>query len=274
MQKQSTAVYFLSDAHLGSGPDSDARSATLVARLQQMRTGTAHLYLMGDLFDFWFEYRHAIPKGHFRVLRALAELVDSGVTVDYLGGNHDFWCGSYLEREVGLRVHQTPQRVEHQGRRIFLAHGDGLGPGDLGYRLLKSVLRNRLAIGLYRLLHPDFGIPFAYRVSGISRQHTAGRETILRRLAAHVATPRYAAGDDAVVIGHIHDPLHLRDAGRRDFLIVGDWLEHFSWVRLEEGVFTLERLRGDRIETIPARCWPAGSEPGESPSVPGAARKP
>ncbi|MBD3237523.1 MAG: UDP-2,3-diacylglucosamine diphosphatase [Candidatus Eisenbacteria bacterium] len=263
MQKQSPAVYFLSDAHLGSGRTAEARGASLVARLRELRGHATHLYLLGDLFDFWFEYHHAIPKGHFRILRALAELVDAGVPVDYFGGNHDFWCGSYLQREVGLRVHHSPQRVTHQGRSIFLAHGDGLGPGDRGYRILKAILRHPLAIGLYRLLHPDWGIPFAYRVSHISRQHTAGRETILRRLAAYVAAPRYAAGDDAVVIGHVHDPQHLRDGRGRDFLIVGDWLEHFSWVRLADGAFTLERQWEDRIETVPAGRWPTGSDPTE-----------
>jgi UDP-2,3-diacylglucosamine hydrolase len=257
VQKQRKAVYFLSDAHLGSGPNQDLRCRTLIELLGGLRGRATHLYLLGDLFDFWFEYRHAIPRGHFRVLHALADLVDSGTETAYLGGNHDFWCGSYLNREVGLRVHQHPIRVEHQGRRIFLAHGDGLGPGDTGYRMLKAVLRNRVAIGLYRLIHPDIGVPLAHAVSKLSRQHTKDREQILRLLWRHVVAPQYESGDDAVIVGHIHDPTHLRDSRNRDFLIIGDWIKHFTWVRLEDGAFCLERLGSDGSpETIPPGVWP------------------
>jgi UDP-2,3-diacylglucosamine hydrolase len=260
--EQAKAVFFVSDAHLGSGPNHDLRVRTLVAFLHGLSDRASHLYVLGDLFDFWFEYRHAIPKGHFRVLRALADLVDAGVQVAYLGGNHDFWCGSHLSSEVGLEVHQKPFQTRHQGRRIFLAHGDGIGPGDTGYRLLKAVLRSRLSVFLYRTLHPDFGIPFAYRVSRISRNHTAGREVLLARMSRHLVAPRYAAGDDAVLIGHIHDPIHLQDARERDFLILGDWLENFTYVRLQGGTFSLERYLPDATcESIPARSWPEPMAP-------------
>lgn len=270
MEPQGKAVFFLSDAHLGSGVDSAARSRRLTEFLSSQRGRMSHLYLLGDLFDFWFEYRHTIPKGHFQVLRALADGVAAGVPTVYLGGNHDFWCGTYLSREVGVEVCQHPIRVTHQGRRIFLAHGDGLGPGDTGYRFLKTVLRNPAAIALYRLIHPDLGIPLAQVVSRISRHHTHPRDYILRRLFRHVATPCYAAGDDAVLVGHIHDPLHLRDAAARDFLIVGDWLEHFSWVRLEDGRFTLEYLEGEAIGTLPSQPWPdaIAPRPASSPRPP------
>ncbi|MCK4414635.1 MAG: UDP-2,3-diacylglucosamine diphosphatase [Candidatus Eisenbacteria sp.] len=256
------SVFLISDAHLGSGPDSDQRCARLVSLLDGFREHASHLYILGDLFDFWFEYRHAVPKGHFRILRALADLVDAGVQVVYLGGNHDFWCGSYLEREVGLEVHQHPIRVEHQGRRLLLAHGDGIGPGDLGYRLLKRILRHPLAIAGYRMLHPDLGIPLAHRVSGTSRRHTKGRTFYLRQMSRYLVAPAFAEGHDAVIVGHVHDPQHLRDDRNREFLIVGDWLEFFTYVRLEEGRFTLEQFRDTEAPTVlPATPWPDGLEP-------------
>jgi UDP-2,3-diacylglucosamine hydrolase len=259
---QPQSVYFISDAHLGSGSDQDTRIRTLVDLLGSFRRDAEHVYVLGDLFDFWFEYRHAIPKGHFRVLRALAELVEAGIPVTYLGGNHDFWSGSYLSREVGLHVHQHPITRQHQGRRLFLAHGDGLGPGDTGYRILKAVLRHRIAIALYRTIHPDLGIPLAYRISKTSRNHTAGRDILLERMSRYVVTPRLLEGDDAVIVGHIHDPIHLTGPGTMEFVIIGDWLEHFTYVRMTGGALHLETYRGKapptRIEPLP---WPAGLAP-------------
>ena len=262
MNDQRQTVYFISDAHLGSGLNHDFRVRTLVEFLVRVREDASHLYVLGDLFDFWFEYRHAIPKGHFRVLRALAEVVEAGVQVSYLGGNHDFWCGTYVSREVGMEVHQHPIEVQHQGRRLFLAHGDGLGPGDTGYRILKAVLRNPLAITLYRTIHPDLGIPLAYRVSNTSRQHTAGMNVLLERMSRHVIAPRMRQGNDAVIIGHIHVPTHLIGPGPMEFLIIGDWLDHYSYVRLFGGRFYLERYQdGDAPNRLSPEPWPEGIEP-------------
>ncbi|MCK4304459.1 MAG: UDP-2,3-diacylglucosamine diphosphatase [Candidatus Eisenbacteria sp.] len=262
MDEQQKAVFFLGDAHLGSGPNQDLRRRTLLAFLAGLKHRATHLYVLGDLFDFWFEYRHAIPKGHFRILHALADLIDAGIETIYLGGNHDFWCGTYLNREVGLHVHQHPIVVRHQGRQIFLAHGDGIGPGDNGYRLLKAVLRHPVAIALYRTIHPDLGIPLAYCVSKTSRKHTKERQIILRNLSRHLVGPRFAAGEDAVLIGHIHDPNHLQDARKRDFLIVGDWIEHFTYARLANGTFTLERFQlSAEAQHLTPTAWPPGMEP-------------
>ncbi|MBM3318316.1 MAG: UDP-2,3-diacylglucosamine diphosphatase [Candidatus Eisenbacteria bacterium] len=262
MRTEDGPVYWISDAHLGSDPDPEGREALLVRFLAELQGRAARLYVLGDLFDFWFEYRHAAPKGHFRTLHALAGLIDQGTPVTYLGGNHDFWCGTTLEREVGLTVHQRPISVSHQGRRIFLAHGDGLGPGDAGYRLLKAVLRNPLAIALYRTIHPDIGIALARRVSATSRRHTKPREFHLRRMSRHVAAPEFARGHDAVILGHIHDPLHLRDARGRDCLLIGDWIEAFTFVELAEGRFTLRRYGPEGpAAMIPPKAWPEGMEP-------------
>ncbi|MBD3162320.1 MAG: hypothetical protein GF346_08270 [Candidatus Eisenbacteria bacterium] len=237
-------VVFVSDAHLGAPVGPPERTRWLIRFLETLPGRIGGLLVVGDLFDFWFEYRHAIPKGHFGVCRALSDIVRSGVPTLYFGGNHDFWAGTYLRDELGLSVSDTPQTLTMQDRRLFVAHGDGLGKGDLGYRILKKVLRNRVCIALYRSIHPDLGIPLGYRVSATSRRHTEPREVILPKLVRDIARPKLAAGHDGVVIGHIHEPVHLGLA-EGEFLVIGDWLEQFTYLVLENGRFTLYRWRED-----------------------------
>lgn len=242
-------VLFFSDVHLGVPGSSPQRVPWLIDLLKYARTGVSEVYVLGDLFDFWFEYKHAVPKGFFGVLRALADLVDAGIPVTYLGGNHDFWVGSYLGKELGLSVSDDPIEKRIQGRRLFLAHGDGLGKGDLGYRFIKKVLRNRVCIALYRALHPDVGIPFARLVSAVSRKHTAAREILIPRIYRDIALPHFRDGYDVVMMGHVHEPTHiLRESEGQEFLVIGDWLDHFTYVLMEEGRMRLMR-------------WNPGGEP-------------
>ncbi len=249
-------VVFVSDAHLGAPAGPLERARWLVTLLEGFVGSVGGLLIVGDLFDFWFEYRHAIPKGHFPVLRALAEIARTGVPCLYFGGNHDFWAGSYLRDEIGLTVAQEPRSFQIQSRRIFVAHGDGLGQGDNGYRALKRLLRNRAAIALYRSVHPDIGIPFAYRVSALSRRHTEPREVLIPKLARDIAVPELRRGHDAVVIGHVHEPTHLR-LPSGEFLIIGDWIENFTYAVLEEGKLALRRFRppGGPPETLAVESW-------------------
>ncbi len=235
-------ILFVSDAHLGSPAGPPDRETRFVTFLRRMRDGIDGLMIVGDLFDFWFEYRHAIPKGHFRVLEAISEIRARGVPVLYFGGNHDFWAGAHLRSEVGIDTVDAPVTFRIQGRRLFVAHGDGLGGGDRGYKLLKRILRNRASIALYRSIHPDIGIPFARRLSSVSRRHTQPREILLPKLVRDIARPRLRDGHDAVVMGHVHEPTHLLlDGG--DYIILGDWIENFTYALFEEGRFTLLRER-------------------------------
>ena len=245
------AAYFVCDAHLGADPperESD-REARLHDFLGSLPGRASALYVIGDLFDFWFEYRSAIPARPFRTLAALRALVRAGVPVTYLNGNHDFWLGAFLEREVGVRACYGALPIELQGRKIWLHHGDGLIGGDLGYRMLRGVLRSRVNIALYQLLHPDLGIPLARRVSALSRGSRADRPLESERLWREIAAPRFAEGYDAVLIGHFHHLYERRESGH-EFFVLGDWITHFSYAVLEHGVF--------RLATWPAR----GSEPG------------
>ena len=238
-------AYFVADAHLGQGSEESNRSRErdLLAFFDQVGSDHASLYVVGDLFDFWFEYGHAIPKRFVRVLTALGALVRNGVPVTYLGGNHDFWIGDYLRSEMGVAFTDEPLPVEAQGRRIFLAHGDGLGPGDHGYKLLKQVLRNPAARFLFRWIHPDLGIPLASATSHTSRNHAPRASRTEAELEARLAEPLFREGYDAVVLAHLHRPIHRREEGR-DFVVLGDWLERRTVVKLESGVFRMFEFEG------------------------------
>ncbi len=235
------AVFFISDAHLGAEPESAEaeRTRRLHDFLGWLPQAASTLYIAGDLFDFWFEYRTAIPRRHFPTLCALRRLGQSGVQVHYLTGNHDFWLGEFLEREVGARRHPSWLTLELQGRRIYLHHGDGLVGGDLGYRALRRILRHPVSVRLYQLLHPDLGIPLAHACSRLSRHAKGDQPLEAERLVREVAAPRFAAGYDAVIMGHFHHVYERREAGR-EFFLLGDWIRHFSFLKLEAGRFTLD----------------------------------
>jgi UDP-2,3-diacylglucosamine hydrolase len=236
------AVFFVSDAHLGAEPKEReaARERSLHDFLDHLPGRASALYIVGDLFDFWFEYRTCIPSRHFHTLSALARVRRAGIPITYLGGNHDFWVGRFMREELGIDVRDNPLGLELQGRKIWLHHGDGLVGGDLGYKLLKRVLRNRVCIALYGLLHPDLGIPLAGWVSHLSRGSRDERTLDGPRLAREVAEPRFREGYDAVMIGHFHGVFEHRDAGK-DFFVLGDWIRHMSYAVLEAGSLRLER---------------------------------
>lgn len=240
------AHVFFSDAHLGaeSAEREAVRSARLHEFLAALEGRVRTLTIAGDLFDFWFEYRTAIPRRAFETLTRLRRLAESGVDVTYLNGNHDFWLGRFLDETVGIRTHDGPLTLDLDGRRIWVHHGDGLIGGDLGYKVLRRVIRHPLSIGLYQWLHPDLGIPLARHVSHWSRGSRDERPLEPERLWNEVALPRFREGFDTVMIGHFHHAFERRD-GRRAFFVLGDWIRHFSYVVLERGELRLE-------------TWPAG----------------
>lgn len=250
-------VYFVSDAHLGSThgvPEREHRLVDLFARARQ--EGATALFIVGDLFDFWFEYRHAIPKGTLRIARALLECVESGVDVVYLGGNHDFWVGEWLERELGVRTFADPIHARLQGRLVYVAHGDGLGPGDTGYKILRRVLRHRAAIAAYRLLHPDLGIPLASLASRASAtKPKLPPEILVPRVVRDIVRPEFERGASAMIMGHLHYPVHLAEHGR-DYLLLGDWIEEMTFARMDQGEFGLYRWNEGALKRIPPSPFP------------------
>jgi len=237
-------VYFISDAHLGSSgnPDDDApRLARLVPFLRRVAERRAErLYILGDLFDFWFEYAHVMPWRHAGILGEIRRVVDAGVPVTFLGGNHDWWAGRSIERFAGVAVYRDPVTASHQGRRLFLAHGDGLSTGgDVGYRVLRATLRNPAVIALLRCVHPDLAYAFGHRLSRFSREHLTARRFEVRPELAAFVDAALARGHDAFLMGHLH-ARHAEPRPGGMLYILGDWMTLFSALRLEDGEFAWE----------------------------------
>jgi len=239
----SRTIYLLSDAHLGASQAS--REQEKLARLgmlfRKIGDDRASLIILGDLFDFWFEYRTVVQKEHLPVIRMLAELRSRGVDVTYLVGNHDFWLGDFLTRELGITVVRDSLILDIDRNRIFLAHGDGLGPGDLGYKFLKLVLRSPVSIWLYRLLHPDLAIPLAKWCSWLSRNHWTKEKYLASDPLWLAAREKFGQGYNVVVFGHVHIPALRRDGGNV-YLNLGDFISHFSYGLYKDGLLRLERL--------------------------------
>jgi UDP-2,3-diacylglucosamine hydrolase len=227
-------VYFISDAHIGWGSEEEdrARQDRLIDFLRAIREDAEALYVVGDLFDFWFEYRSVVPRSGARVLFELYNLIEAGVPVGCTPGNHDLWIGTFLSREVGVTLLPRRSVVHHQGVRICLDHGDDLLGGGL-YRLVKRVLLNPACIALFRLLHPDLGALLARMTSGRPTLGTAlgGHTVEIYRREAH---RRFGEEADVVVFGHLHRPVLHRDE-EGTFVVLGDWIEHFSYAVMENG---------------------------------------
>lgn len=222
-----------SDAHLGAVPSSS--EDRFLDFLRAVPGLADDLVLGGDVFDFWFEYRSVVLREHFAALRVLADVVDAGVRVRWVGGNHDAWAGSFLRDQVGVELLDAPLVTRVGGRRTFLAHGDGLAAGDWGYRLLKTVVRSRPARAAFRLLHPDLGAALARRASrtGEEAEHEGParrKEDRAEVLSRHAV--RLLADDpslDLVVLGHAHRPELTEVEPGRHYLNPGDWVHSFSY---------------------------------------------
>jgi UDP-2,3-diacylglucosamine hydrolase len=235
-------VYFISDAHLGEDHHQveKTKEERLIGFLRHIAQDATFLYVLGDLFDFWFEYKHAVPARHHRILHQLAALVQRGTRTIYVAGNHDFWLGDFLTQEIGMEISGQPMEIEHQGLRLFVAHGDGLASKDRGYRLLKKVLRHPLNIWLYRQIHPDIGLPLAKLFSASSRAHSDQKALKLVLEYEQAARQKLSQGFDAVILGHSHYPI-LQRFGEKTYLNVGDWITHFTYGVLQGGMLALER---------------------------------
>jgi UDP-2,3-diacylglucosamine hydrolase len=248
-------VYFISDAHLGSSADpreDEPRLARLLPFLRHTVERRAdHVYILGDLFDFWFEYAQVMPWRHFGVLREIRHVVDAGVPVTFLGGNHDWWAGRVFEEVVGMTVRRESFSVSHQGKSMFLAHGDGLASSsDSGYLLLKKVLRNRWTVRLLRTVHPDLAYSIGHRFSRFSRDHLTDREFRIDPALAHTVDGVLAQGHDAFIMGHLHARYReVRPSGGTLF-ILGEWMTIFSALRLEGGAFVWEDWSEGKLRDV------------------------
>ena len=242
-----SSAIIVSDIHLGAAtPENEAAFHDF---LRTEATKVPDLVINGDLFDFWFEYRTVILRNHFLTLRLLADLVDAGTRIRLVGGNHDSWGGSFLRESVGIELVDGPVVTDIGGRRTYLAHGDGLGAGDHGYKMLRRVLRSRLASAAFRHVHPDWSAALVRGVSRTDSRHTAetpegSRAVHLARHAAEVleADPTI----ELVALGHCHVP-HLEEmAPGRYYLNSGDWTHNCTWATVNTESVRLHRWTEDQ----------------------------
>jgi len=242
--KERNKIYFASDFHLGvpSYRTSKEREHKILRWLDKVEEDAAELYLMGDVFDFWFEYDTVVPKGFVRFLGKLALLSDSGVQITFFKGNHDMWMFDYFKKELGVQIIDDELVIERNGKRFFLHHGDGLGPGDTKYKVLKKIFRSRFCQWLFARLHPNIGIGIAKKWSKNSRiannekeQFVTNEQEWLYLYSQKLLQKEYF---DYLVFGHRHLPLQI-SINQSKYVNLGEWINYFSYAVFDGVTLTL-----------------------------------
>lgn len=243
-------IYFASDFHLGIPDRSTSlqREKRICQWLDVIRHDAQSLYLVGDLFDVWFEYKNVVPKGYTRFLGKLAELSDAGLHIEAFTGNHDLWMRGYFEDELNIPVHHGPITIEVNGKKLHIAHGDGLGPGDHGYKFLKSVLRSRVAQWLYRRIHPDTGVGVAGWFSKKGPKHTDEEETFQgpdkEWLVQYALEKLRHEHIDYFIFGHRHIAIEYQLNEKSTYVNLGDWIRYNSYAEFEGETLRLKYYNG------------------------------
>jgi len=243
--KQEKNIYFLSDLHLGLGgyDNSIIREKRLVKFLNEIIDKTSALYLVGDVFDFWHEYKRVVPRGFTRFLGKIAEFTDQGIPVYFFTGNHDIWIYDYLPKELGVTLFREPQIKEILGKTFYIAHGDGLGPYDKKYKLLKSIFTNKFLQWMFARLHPNFALSFGLKWSHHNRNSYKPEEIEFKGEDKEwliLYAKDYLTKNkniDYFVFGHRHIPLKIQIDKKTTFINLGDWINNFTY-----GVFDGENF--------------------------------
>ena len=229
-------IYFASDQHFGAptAAKSKVREQKFVNWLDAIKNDAEHIFLLGDLFDFWFEYKKAVPKGFVRVLGKLAELSDSGIKIHFFVGNHDLWMNNYFETELNIPTYFKPTEFIFNNKTFLIGHGDGLGPGDKGYKRMKKVFTNSFSKWLYRWLHPDIGIKLAQYLS-VKNKLISGEEDVKflgeenEWLVQYCKQKLQKKHIDYFLFGHRHLPMEINLAPNSKYINTGDWITHFTY---------------------------------------------
>lgn len=242
-------IYFASDFHLGV-PDKDSsrqREKRIVRWLEEVRQDAAEIFLVGDIFDFWFEYRHAIPKGFVRIQGKIAELTDAGIPVHFFTGNHDMWIFNYIPEELGVSLYRDPIERNWNGKNFYIGHGDGLGPGDKGYKFIKRVFSSKVCQWLFAKLHPDWGIGLANYWSGRSRKVKSLPDEVflgeenewLIQYCKEVVKSRDV---DYFIFGHRHLPLDVKIGDHARYINLGDWIRYNTYAVFDGNELLLKKF--------------------------------
>lgn len=237
---QGKKLYFASDFHLGAPNDQESkiREQKIIRWLEQIADEAAAILLVGDIFDFWFEYKQVIPKGFIPFISKISQLRDRGIPILFFTGNHDLWMKDYFTSELGIPVYHNPIELRVSGKKFLVGHGDGLGPGDHTYKLLKKVFTNPFAQWLFRWIHPDLGIRLAKGWSGHSRisniakneNHFLGDDEWLWQYCKEVESRIH---HDYYVFGHRHLPLELAVGHSATYYNLGEWVTQFTYLEFD-----------------------------------------
>jgi len=243
-------IYFASDFHLGA-PDVESsleREKRIVRFLDECSHDAHTIFLVGDLFDFWFEYKHTIPKGYSRFISKLASLADTGIQIVIFTGNHDMWMFDYFSKEVGAILYHDPIQMTLNHSKVYIGHGDGLGPGDGSYKFLKKVFRNRFLQTCFNWLHPNIGISVANYWSKQSRAQANGREETflgekewLWTFAKEIEKKEH---HDCYIFGHRHLPIDVKVGETSRYLNLGEWINFNTYVVFDGNNFELKTFEG------------------------------
>ncbi|MCC8173782.1 MAG: UDP-2,3-diacylglucosamine diphosphatase [Odoribacter sp.] len=231
------SIYFLSDAHLGASvlSDNPEREKKLVKWLDSIADDCSILFLLGDIFDFWFEYRKVVPKGFIRFLGKICELTDKGIEVHFFIGNHDMWVSDYLSKECGIIIHYQDEKFSFNGKKFYIGHGDDLDPKDKSYLFLKKVFRNRILQKCFRFIHPDWGIALAHKWSSHSRLKNInkteattykGDEEDIEQYSRQILKEEHF---DYFIFGHRHLPLDIALSENSRYINTGDWITFYTY---------------------------------------------
>ncbi len=225
-------IYFISDQHLGREKNEEKKIKKLFSFFEYIASRASVLFIVGDFFDFYFEYKTQIPKRYYEVFRRLSYLIDKHIEIHYFTGNHDFWLSSFFQ-SIGISVHKSAKTLLLQDKRLYITHGNEMTSFDP----INLVLRSKTAIGLFYFLHPDLAYKIASFVSKISRTNSRKKNIRWKKLY-NIARDILKRDIDAVILGHIHIPIHKKLDGK-DFILLGDWIEHFSYAVMENGQLSL-----------------------------------
>ena len=251
MNSSSKKIYFASDFHLGvpSFEESLVREKKIVRWLEEARKDAEEIFLVGDIFDFWFEYKRTVPRGFTRLLGKISEITDSGIPVHVFTGNHDMWIFDYLPQECGVILHREPTERTFGGKKFLIGHGDGLGPGDYGYKFLKKVFASKACQWLFARLHPNFGIWLANRSSGYSRSATGetdriylgdDKEWLIIYCKEYLEKVKH---QDYFIFGHRHLPIDHTLPGSR-YINLGEWMHHQTYAVFDGKELFLKKFEG------------------------------
>ncbi len=243
-------VYFASDFHLGA-PDhqqSLVREKKVIRWLASIENSAAAIFLVGDIFDFWFEYKHVIPKGHVRFQGKLAEICDKGIPIFFFHGNHDMWMKDYFQEELGIRIYENQIQLKVNSKRLMVGHGDGLGPGDSIYKLIKKVFRNKIAQWAFKWLHPNLGMALAHAWSSKSRIRNnlngdpfKEKDEWLFRYCKEIESNTH---HDYYIFGHRHLPLNMPVSSNSHYINLGEWIHHSTYAVFDGHRLELKEFEG------------------------------